>query len=44
MVSLLLFTTLLLMFPQDVASLISLASPAVPIVSCDAVGPVVDVF
>ncbi len=32
------------MFPPVVASLLLMVSPAVPVVSCGAVGPVVDVF
>ncbi len=43
--SLLLLTTLLLlMFPPALASLMLLASHTVPVVSCAAVGPAVDVF
>ncbi len=45
MVSLQLLKTLVLvMFAPVVASLLLLVSPAVPVVSCVAVGPVVDVF
>ncbi len=40
----LLITLLLVMFPPVVASILLLVSPAVPVVSCVAVGPVVDVF
>jgi hypothetical protein len=43
--SLLLLTSLLLpMFPPVVASLLLLAFPTVPVDSCAAVGPVVDLF
>jgi hypothetical protein len=41
---LLLSTFILLMFPPVIASLLLLASPAVPVVSCVDVGPAVDVF
>jgi hypothetical protein len=37
-------TLLIVMFPPVVASLLLLVSPAVPVVSCVAVGSVVDVF